>query len=99
MEVTAWSNGQSTYGVRVGTHSRAQYFAGRPERIEVSIDGQNHEFELTSGFWKKCPEFRDAGGTAIRDWLNQHHTTSWPKGQPPRFELYALGGDRFRLGD
>lgn len=98
MEATAWSNGKSTYGVRVGSRNRARFFEGRPERIEVEIDGQRHEFELTSGFWKKCPEFRDSGGTAIRDWLAQHHTMNWPKGSPPRFELRHLGSNRYRLG-
>lgn len=99
MEANAWSNGNGTYGVRVGARNRTQYFTPAWQRIEVEIDGQTHKFELTRGFWNKCPEFRDSGGTAIRDWLDRHHTTAWPKGKPPRFQLHALGGGLFRLED
>ena len=99
MEASAWCNGKTIYGIRVGVHNRAKHFTPGWTRIEVEIGGQVHQFELTAGFWKKCPEFRDSGGTPIRDWLGQHHTIIWPKGKPPRFKLHALGGNRFRLGD
>lgn len=97
MEASAWSSGGGTYGVRVGVANRDRYFEPSWAEIEVEIDGQPHRFALTPGFWNKCPEFRDSGGTAIRDWLRQHHTLDWPKGEPPRFQLKPLGGNRFTL--
>lgn len=97
MEVTAWTNGGGTYGVRIGVPNRDTYFDRAWPDVEVEIDGQTHEFNLTAGFWNACPEFRDAGGTAIRDWLQRHHALQWPVGKPPRFQLLPVGGKRFRL--
>ena len=102
MEATAWRNNSlttATYGIRVGSPNRDRYFTNRFNSIEVEIDDQVHTFKLTASFWKKCPEFRDSGSTTIRDWIYLYYTLDWPTGQPPRFELHALGNNRFRLGD
>jgi len=102
MQVTAWRNGRfsnprTVYGIRVGASNRAQYFPAGSEHIVVEMDGAVHSFRLTAGFWRKCPEFRDSGGTHIRDWLARHYSTDWSRGQPPQFELLPQGGNRFRL--
>lgn len=97
MQASAWNNGGNTYGIRVGAANRDAHFERAWTEIEVEIDGQFHRFDLTPNFWTTCPEFRDSGGTVIRDWLRRHHTTDWPSGDPPRFELLPLGGNRFRL--
>lgn len=97
MEVSAWTNGSGTYGIRIGFPNRDQFFQPAWSEIEVEIDGQCHLFQLTEGFWHHCPEFRDSGSVVICDWLQRHRTLDWPKGQPPRFELIPLGGNRFRL--
>ena len=99
MEVSAWCNGKTTFGIRVGARNRAHFFAPHYRHIEVEIDGQRHAFDLTSGFWKKCPEFRDTGSTPIRSWLAKYHTTAWARGKPPRFDLHHLGENRYRLGN
>jgi len=97
MEVSAWSSGSGTFGIRVGNVNRDRYFDRSWTVIDVEIDGQPHRFRLTPGFWRKCPEFRDSGATVIRDWLRRNHTLNWPTGEPPRFQLLPLGGARFRL--
>lgn len=97
MEVSAWSSGSGTYGVRVGAPNRGRYFKPTWGTIEVEIDGHMHQFALTQGFWKKCPEFRDSGSTAIRDWIQRHHQLDWPTGRPPQFQLLPIGGNRFSL--
>lgn len=97
MEASAWRGGSGTYGIRVGVANRDEHFDRAWTRIEVEIDGHFHEFTLTPGFWHKCPEFRDSGGTIIREWLRRHHTLDWPAGHPPRFQLLALGAARFKL--
>jgi hypothetical protein len=99
MEVSAWSSGSSTFGIRVGIPNRNLHFDRAWKEIEVEIDGRPHRFALTAGFWNRCPEFRDSGGTVIRDWLLLHHTLDWPAGEPPRFQLLPLGGCRFRVVD
>jgi len=97
VEVSAWHNGAGTYGVRIGKPNREQLFNKSWESIEVDVDGCLCQFQLTSRFWENCPEFRDSGSTIIRDWLNTYHSTNWPRGNPPRFKLIPLGGQRFRL--
>ncbi len=98
MEATAWSSGGGIFGIRVGIPNRDKYFVRSWNLIEVEVDGHFFKFRLTPGFWNQCPEFRDAGNTTIRDWLQRHHTIDWPSRQPPRFQLHPLGGARFRLG-
>ena len=78
MEVSAWTNGGGTYGIRVGFPNRDEFFDKGWAEIEVEIDGRPHHFRLTDGFWNRCPEFRDSGGTAIRDWLRRHRALSVP---------------------
>jgi hypothetical protein len=97
MEARAWSNGSGTFGIHVGIANRDLHFDRTWNEIEVEIDGRPHRFRLTRGFWNQCPEFRDSGGTAIRDWLRRHHTLTWPRRRPPRFQLLPLGEGRFRL--
>jgi hypothetical protein len=98
MDVTAWSNGKGTFGIRVGAANRDNYFSRHVACIEVDIEGYFHTFKLTPGFWNKCPEFRDSGSSVIQDWLRRHYTTDWPSGRPPRFHLHPLSATRFRLG-
>ena len=97
MQATAWNDGKSTYGIRVGFPNRAAFFDSGWIEIEVEIDGEMHRFGLTSGFWRGCPEFRDRGGPRIREWLRRNGLLGWPKGRPPRVQLIPLGGNRFRL--
>jgi hypothetical protein len=87
----------NAFGIRVGIANQSRYFDRLWTEIEVEIEGRPHHFVLTPGFWKKCPEFRDSGGTVIRDWLRKYYTLEWPTGEPPRFQLLPIGGGRFRL--
>jgi hypothetical protein len=97
MEARAWSSGQGNFGISVGAQNRDQYFDRAWTEIEVEIDGRPYHIGITPGFWNKCPELRDSGNTVIRDWLHRQGVLEWPRGHPPRFELVALGGNRFRL--
>ncbi len=97
MQASAWHGGGSTYGIRVGKPNRDKYFDRSWKYIQVEIDGEFHEFELTNGFWNKCPEFRDRGTLVIRQWLHRYRSLQWPLGQPPKMKLVPLGNGRFRL--
>lgn len=94
MRVSAWHNGSGTYGIRVGKANRDRFFESGWNSIEVEIEGDVHQFPLSDGFWRNCPEIRDP---IIRDWLRQHFGLDWTKFHPPRFELIPQGGNRFRL--
>jgi hypothetical protein len=100
MIVKAWKGGKSkngryTYGIDVGKENRARYFSREWKTIEVELDGQVRLFNLSGSFWADCAEFR--GAPHIRNWLERHHTTNWPIGKQPEFELAPMGGARFRL--
>ena len=94
MDVSGWSNGGSTFGIRVGAANRDMYFDRSWKRIVLVVDGVDHPISLTAGFWIKCPELR---GGVIRDWLQEQGLDSWQPGKPPRFTLVPLGEARFRL--
>lgn len=94
MDVTAWSNGSSTYGFRVGNRNAHRYFNTNWKEILVMMDDEVHNFKLTKSFWSTCPEFR---GKAIERWLRKHKLIPWPKGNPPRLKLIHLGRNKFEL--
>ena len=97
MEVGAWHGGSGTYGIRIGAPNRREHFDPAWKKVEIEMDGVSHEFGLTPGFWKDCPEIRDRGEPRLRRWLERHRSVPWPKGNPPRMELVPLGRGRFRL--
>ena len=97
MDVRAWSNGKQTFGIRVGAANRRAHFLREWTEIVVEIDGEQQQFQLTQGFWDRCPEFRDSGGAAIREWLSKQGLLDWPKGHPPKCVLESLDGNHFRL--
>jgi hypothetical protein len=94
MNVSAWSDGTTTYGIRIGKRNRAAYFQSSWSEIELELDGRFHRIPLSAGFWNKCPEFRSP---LIREWLTRHGLLDWPEKAPPKFELVPLGKNRFRL--
>jgi hypothetical protein len=97
MRASAWNDGKTTYGISVGKPNRKKYFNPDWKVIKVEIEGHFHTFDLTPGFWKDCPEFRDRGKPVIREWLQRHRSLKWPRGQPPKVELVPLGNGEFRL--
>ena len=106
MKVSAWkdrgrndTDTNCAFGLNVGKPNRRTYFEGLA-KVEIDIDGQLHLFSLQrKTFWDTCPELRDEDttGTPIRNWLERHKCLTWPKGNPPRFELTHLKNERFRL--
>ena len=96
MNVTTWRSG-SQFGIRVGKANRDQFFVNTWSHIEVEMGGQVTRFALTPGFWHECPEFRDRGHPAIRNWLQQYKSLKWARGEPPRMSLVPISSNSFRL--
>ena len=92
MIVSAWQGG--TYGIRVGKENAQKWFQKDWTNIEVEIDGRKYKFDLSPAFWTTCPVFT---GGPIPRWLEMHGHLSWPKRNPPKFELIVIEGNRFRL--
>lgn len=94
MQVSAWNDGGTTFGLRVGAPNRDRFFKREWDEIHLEIEGVTHRLPITESFWKKCPEIRSP---VIRDWLKERRALEWPTRKPPRMEMVHLGGNRFRL--
>ncbi len=98
MDATVWAGtGKKQLGIRVGIVNRSRYFSQVWREVVVEVDGQLCRFDLSPGFWKDCPEFRDGREASIQTWLHRHGLLNWPKGRPPKLTLEPVGGNRFRL--
>ncbi len=96
MKATTWHSG-AQYGIRVGAANRDRFFDIGWSHIYVEMDGQVQRFELTPGFWRNCPEFRESGNSAIGDWLKKFKSLKWPYRKPPVMSLIQLRDNTFRL--
>ena len=94
MQVRGWSNGDGTYGLRVGARNQREFFRPEWDEIRIEIDGARHAVRITESFRNQCPHVRSP---VIRDWLRKHRTLEWPEGDPPTAELVPLGDNLFRL--
>ena len=90
-EATGWQGG--TLGLRFGSESAERFVAPSWKAIQVELDGVVHVFEITSAFWRKCPEVR---GRPIKDWFQRHGLYPWPPRQTPKVTMVYLGGNKFR---
>lgn len=98
MDVTIWAGtGKRQFGVRVGVANRSRFFSPIWRQITVEMGSQSYSFQLSAGFWKDCPEFRDGKEAHLQKWLGSHDLLHWPKGRPPQLVLEPLGGNLFRL--
>lgn len=94
MQVSGWSNGAGTCGLRIGLQNRDQFFDSSWTSIEILIDKELVEVPVSAGFWNQCPEVRHP---RLREWLREHRTLEWPRGRPPKAELRPVADRRFRL--
>ena len=94
MEVSAWTNGQGYYGIKVKGADRERYFERSWNSVEIELDNRIVQPRLSPSFWKRCRELR---GKEIGGWLKEKALIPWPEGKPPRFDLLPLSGNRFRL--
>jgi len=96
MIVSAWTNGQGGYGLRVPEDNVSLYF--RPEWVEVTLhlpgEAAPLVVPLSSSFWSSAPELRS---NRIRAFFERHGLIPWQRNRPPHFELEPLGGGEFRL--
>jgi hypothetical protein len=97
MKVTIWSNGSSTFGIRVNGPENVQRFfdkswKGKKEEgkgIQLQLDDEFYPYPLYETFWTTCPEFR---GGQLNIWIRKKDLD---KGDT--LELLPLGENRFTL--
>lgn len=99
MKVSVWSNGNPNYsrgsglGIREGIRDR-YHFDGLDNPITIKLDEQTVEVNLTSGFWRACPEIRHP---AIGMWLVKNNLHIWEKGKPHQLNLLPIDAGTFEL--
>ncbi len=96
MIVSAWYDGHSTYGVRILEEEVSLWFRPEWEAVRLYLPDRTDPVEvpLTESFWHGSPELRSP---QVKEFLLRHDLAEWPRKQPPRFELEAVGGGIFRL--
>ena len=96
--VTAWSNGSSTYGIRVQRRDRESFFRQSWTSVSLMLIGGTRSMSahvnLTPSFWRNCPELR---GRVIRDWLFENGLAPWKRGNPPRFRVVPTDEGEFTV--
>jgi hypothetical protein len=103
MQVTAWNNGQyyksgAGYGLKITVSDRDRLFRKDWKTVFLTLPDTDEEAEVNiakSSFWNgSCRELISAG---IGRWMLLNGYAPWPAGQPPKFELESVGGNRFGL--
>lgn len=96
--VTAWTNGSSTYGLRVRKTDRSSFFEPSWTSVTLKLLGgirpMTVRTDLTRSFWRKCPELR---GRVIRDWLFENALAPWERGSPPKFRAAPTAEGEFSV--
>ena len=103
MEVVAWNNGQhhesgAGYGIKLDASDRDQFFDKSWESVLLVLPGGN-EVAINiakDSFWNET--CRELISSDIGRWFVSSGNAPWPKGQPPKFELNPIGGNKFALG-
>jgi hypothetical protein len=101
--VTAWNNGKhkasgAGYGLKVEAVDRDRLFRRNWRHAVLELDGVPEPIAVNvakRSFW--TPICRELIKKEIGHWLRQNGWAPWSKGQPPRFLLVNVGGNRFRV--
>ncbi len=96
MIVSAWTDGGSTYGLRILKEDISLYFQPGWEQVLVRLPDRNEPVvvTLTESFWSTAPELRSP---QLKAFFTRNGVIPWEKNHPPRFELQRLGEASFRL--
>ena len=97
MIVTAWTNGENGYGIKIDENDRDKHFRREWGRVFVELpNGKVVDANINKdSFWgKKC---RELISSTIKEWLEETGKLPWPKGAPPKFELVHVEENKFRL--
>ena len=103
MIVTAWNNGMHArsgagYGFKISVEDRDTYFQPDWDVILLELDGEPQPMEVNinkASFWNvTCHELIHIN---IGRWLRSQGLAPWSKGNPPKFILEPIGGNRFKV--
>ncbi|CAJ2377426.1 MAG: hypothetical protein IBGAMO2_740025 [Arenicellales bacterium IbO2] len=100
MIVTAWTNGQNGYGIKVNDENdRKEHFRREWGRVLVELpNGKVAEPNIDKdSFWRK--ECGELICSTIKEWLKEAGKHPWPPDNLPKFELVHVEDKKFRLVD
>ena len=107
MIVKGWNNGRPNnetgagYGIKIQYKDRENFFEKDWPSVIVELEGEGEvEVRLSKSFWRCCPELRrkEIGKWMLIKGFKKGNAT-WPKRNPPEFELEPLGDNKFRLSE
>jgi hypothetical protein len=82
MQVTAWSNGGTGYGLEIRVSDRDRFFDRTWRNVILELPGQGQTVVAVSpSFWRRRSELRSAD---IGRWLQRNGPAPWPRGQRPK---------------
>lgn len=102
MIVTAWNNGSfhtsgAGYGLKIDITDRDRFFNREWESVMLELEGEapiRVNIKKASFWGKTCHELIKK---EIGLWLLKNRKAPWPKGQPPKFFLEPIEGNRFMV--
>jgi hypothetical protein len=94
----AWSNGGTTFGLKISEQDRDQYLVRDWGTIYLELSGTDEAVEVNidkASMWEgTC---RELISRKIGDWLKRAGKRPWPKGKPPRVSMEYVGDRRFKV--
>lgn len=97
MEVSAWKNGPSGFGLSMSSKERDHYIKKEWKTVVLHLDGNPNPVLANidkPSFWKKCPHFINK---EIKDWLIKNDYIPWEKRKPPKFSMSHIHSNIFRV--
>ncbi|MBW8012585.1 MAG: hypothetical protein FVQ83_15325 [Chloroflexi bacterium] len=102
MIVTAWTNGthsiKGSYGFKITIEDRDKYIKQEWDFIILELEGEIEPFKVNvkkASFWDDT--CRELIKFQIRDWLWRNGHAPWPKGEPPKFDMILISGNKFSV--
>lgn len=94
MDAIGWTNGRSSFGVRISGEDRDRFFVRGASQFLIRIDDEMIAWKPTASFWGNCVEIRHA---SIKRYLFRNQLAPWPVGTPPVLDLRQFGTNAFAL--
>ncbi len=98
-ETTVWINGKTNettgagYGINIPLKIRDTIFKKSWSSIELELDGNIVNIQLTDAFWNRCNEIRSS---EIGKWLIKNDADKWTKGKPTKIQMTQIEENRFK---
>lgn len=95
MQVTAWNNGGTGWGLEIQPCDRDRLFDRTWPNVVLDLwDYGQAIVNVSPSFWHRCPELRSAD---IGRWLHRTGLAPWPRGHRPKVIVEHITNNRFAV--